>query len=53
MNLGLQGDDLVEVVSGLSEDDPVLSPALPIEEGDPVRVRKTRPALELEVKGKG
>ena len=53
VNLGLQGDDLVEVVSGLSEDDPVLSPALPIEEGDPVRVRKTRPALELEVKGKG
>jgi len=53
VKLGLEGDDLVEVVSGLSEDDQLLSPALPIEEGDPVRVRKTRPAVELEVKGEG
>jgi HlyD family secretion protein len=48
VKLGLEGDDLVEVVSGLSEDDRVLPPALPIEEGDPVRVRKTRPAVEGE-----
>ena len=53
VKLGLEGDDLVEVVSGLSEADQLLSPALPIEEGDPVRVRKTRPAVELEVKGEG
>ena len=51
VELGLEGDDLVEVVSGLSEDDEVLPPALPIEEGDPVRVRRTRPAVELEGKG--
>lgn len=46
LKLGLEGDDLVEVVSGLSENDRVLSPALSIEEGDPVRVRRTRPAME-------
>jgi hypothetical protein len=46
LKLGLEGDDLVEVVSGLSEEDQVLSPALPVEEGDPVRVRRTRPALK-------
>ncbi|MGB5265251.1 MAG: HlyD family efflux transporter periplasmic adaptor subunit, partial [Polyangiales bacterium] len=51
VKLGLEGDDLVEVVSGLSEEDAVLPPALPIEEGDPVRLRRTRPAVELEVKG--
>ena len=53
VKLGLEGDDLVEVVSGLSEEDEVLPPGLPIEEGDPVRVRRTRPAVELEVKGEG
>ena len=40
VQLGLEGDDLVEVVSGLGEEDRVLSPTLPIEEGDPVRLRK-------------
>jgi HlyD family secretion protein len=44
VELGLEGDDLVEVVSGLSETDPVLSPMLPIEEGDPVRLRRSRGA---------
>ncbi len=53
IELGLEGDDLVEIVSGLSEEDRVLPPGLPIEEGDPVRVRKTRPALELEARGAG
>jgi HlyD family secretion protein len=53
VELGLEGDDLVEVVSGISEQDKVLPPALPIEEGDPVRVRRTRPAVDLEVKGEG
>jgi len=53
VKLGLEGDDLVEVVSGLREEDKVLPPALPIEEGDPVRVRRTRPAVELEEKGEG
>jgi HlyD family secretion protein len=46
LKLGLEGDDLIQVVSGISEDAQVLSPALPVEEGDPVRVRKTRPAVE-------
>jgi len=53
VKLGLEGDDLVEIVSGLGEDDRVLPPALPLEEGDPVRVRRTRPAVESEVKGDG
>ena len=53
VKLGLEGDDLVEVVSGLREEDQVLPAALPIEEGDPVRVRRTRPAVELEEKGEG
>lgn len=44
VELGLEGDDLVEVVSGLSEPDRVLSPTLPIEEGDPVRLRRPRGA---------
>jgi len=53
VKLGLEGDDLVEIVSGLGEDDRVLPPSLPLEEGDPVRVRRTRPAVESEVKGDG
>jgi len=53
VKLGLEGDDLVEIVSGLGEEDRVLPPALPLEEGDPVRVRRTRPAVESEVKGDG
>ncbi|NNE18272.1 MAG: efflux RND transporter periplasmic adaptor subunit [Myxococcales bacterium] len=53
VELGLEGDDLVEIVSGLGEQDQVLPPALSIEEGDPVRVRRTRPAVDLEAKGKG
>ncbi len=53
VKLGLEGDDLVEVVSGLGEEDRVLPPALPLEEGDPVRVRRTRPAVESDVKGEG
>ncbi len=40
VELGLEGDDLVEVVSGLGGDDRVLSPTLPIEEGEPVRLRR-------------
>ena len=44
VELGLEGDDLVEVVSGLGGDDQVLSPTLPIEERDPVRLRKGRDA---------
>ena len=53
VELGLEGDDLVEVASGLGEDARVLSPALPIEEGDPVRLRKTRDALEPGTKEGG
>jgi HlyD family secretion protein len=47
VKLGLEGDDLVQVVSGLSEDDRVLSATLPIEEGDPVRLRKARGAAAV------
>ncbi|MGB5701825.1 MAG: efflux RND transporter periplasmic adaptor subunit, partial [Polyangiales bacterium] len=53
VELGLEGDDLVEVASGLGEDARVLSPALPVEEGDPVRLRKTRGALEPGTKEGG
>lgn len=42
VRLGLEGDDVAEVVSGLSEDDHVLPPAAPIEEGDPVRLQRKR-----------
>jgi HlyD family secretion protein len=47
VELGLEGDDVVEVVSGLSTDDRVLSPMLPIEEGHPVRLRKARGAVDV------
>ena len=47
VELGLEGDDVVEVVSGLSTDDRVLSPMLPIEEGHPVRLRKARGAADV------
>jgi len=46
VKLGLEGDDLVELTSGLDETDRVLPPALPIEEGDSVRLHKTRAATE-------
>ena len=42
MQLGLEGDDLVEIVSGLNEDERVLPTTLPIGEGDPVRLRRGR-----------
>jgi HlyD family secretion protein len=41
LELGLEGDDLIQVLSGMQEGDRVLSPSLPVEEGDPVRLRKT------------
>ena len=47
VELGLEGDDVVEVISGLSTDDRVLSPMLPIEEGHPVRLRKARGAADV------
>lgn len=47
VELGLEGDDVVEVVSGLSTDDRVLSPMLPIEEGHPVRLRKAPGAANV------
>jgi HlyD family secretion protein len=53
VKIGLEGDDLVQIVSGLGEDDRVLPPTLPIEEGDPVRVRRTWPAVEVEVEVEG
>ncbi len=53
VELGLEGDDLVQVVSGLRETDPVLSPMLPIEEGDPVRLRRSRGAEGAGAEGAG
>jgi HlyD family secretion protein len=53
VKLGLEGDDLVEVVSGLSEEDHVLPPALPIEEGDPVRLRRARAPAGLQAREGG
>ncbi len=43
VELGLEGDELVEISSGVSESDHVLPPSVPIEEGDPVRLRKMKP----------
>ena len=40
VELGLEGDDAVEIIAGLAEDERVVSPSLPIEDGDPVRMRK-------------
>jgi HlyD family secretion protein len=40
VQLGLEGDALVEIVSGLNEDERVLPTTLPIGEGDPVRLRR-------------
>lgn len=47
VKLGLQGDDLVEVTSGLTKDDRVLPTTLSIEEGDPVRLRRMRGDAEV------
>lgn len=44
LELGLEGDDLVQVLSGLAEGDRVVSPSLPVEEGDPVRLRGAKGA---------
>lgn len=40
VKLGLEGDNLVEVTSGLTPDDRVLPATLLVEEGDPVRLRR-------------
>ncbi|MFW2390631.1 MAG: efflux RND transporter periplasmic adaptor subunit [Polyangiales bacterium] len=53
VNLGLEGDDLVQVVSGLGEQDRVIPPALPVDEGEPVRLRGTRPAVDAPLGEEG
>jgi HlyD family secretion protein len=51
VKLGLEGDDLAELVSGLDESDRVLSPTTPIEEGDPVRLRRRPDEDEVSAPG--
>ena len=46
VRLGLLGDSLVEIVEGLDASSAVLSPELAIDEDDPVRVRRVRPASQ-------
>lgn len=48
VRLGLLGDSIVEIVEGLDTESVVLSPALTLEEDDPVRVRRVRPANAFE-----
>lgn len=48
VELGLLGDALVEIASGLATDDAVLGPELPITEDDAVRIRRVRPAAEVD-----
>ena len=48
VRLGLLGDSIVEIVEGLDTESVVLSPALTLEEDDPVRVRRVRPATAFE-----
>jgi HlyD family secretion protein len=49
VQLGLEGDDLVEITSGLTEDDRVIPTTLPIDEGDPVRLRRKSRDGEVSV----
>ncbi len=46
VRLGLLGDSLIEITAGLDESSAVLGPELPLEEDDPVRVRRVHPASE-------
>lgn len=46
VRLGLLGDSLIEIAAGLDESSAVLGPELPLEEDDPVRVRRVHPASE-------
>ncbi len=42
LRLGLEGDELVEVVDGLQADEALIAPELGIDEGEAVRVRRKR-----------
>lgn len=44
VELGLEGDDLVQILNGIDEDTRIIPPSLPLEEDDPVRVRRVEPA---------
>ncbi|MFK7999672.1 MAG: efflux RND transporter periplasmic adaptor subunit [Polyangiales bacterium] len=46
VQLGLEGDELVEVAEGLEEDDALIAPESPVGPGEPVRPRAARPAVE-------
>ena len=45
VQLGLEGDDLVEVAQGLDASDAVIAPESPVVPDDPVRPRAARPAV--------
>jgi HlyD family secretion protein len=53
VKLGLEGDDLVEVTSGLTDADRVIPTTQSIDEGDPVRVRRRRGSSEAGASGGG
>lgn len=46
VQLGLEGDELVEVAEGLDEDDAVIAPESPVGPDEPVRPRAARPAVD-------
>jgi HlyD family secretion protein len=48
VRLGLLGDSIVEIAEGLDTSSAVLSPELTLDEDDPVRVRRVRPATTLD-----
>lgn len=46
VQLGLEGDELVEVAEGLDADDALIAPESPVGPDEPVRARAPRPAVE-------
>jgi HlyD family secretion protein len=46
LELGLEGDELVQIVDGLQEDEAVLATELSVEEGQAVRVRRMQAATK-------
>lgn len=46
IELGLEGDELIQILSGLDADDAVIAPMANVEAGGPVRARTARPALD-------
>ena len=46
VQLGLEGDELVEITQGIDENDAILAPESAVDPEDPVRPREARPAVQ-------